>query len=164
MVKVYIGIGSNLNDPKRQVEAAIASLSKIPNSDMGCISSLYHTTPLGVKDQPGFINAVAQMDTILEPHLLLSHLQKIEREQGRMRDGTHWGPRIIDLDILLYGNECVSTDDLKIPHPELTNREFVLYPLAEIAPDLALPDGIEIAALRASCPPRGIERIPQNAQ
>lgn len=164
MVKVYIGIGSNLHEPIRQVEVAIASLNKIPNSCVSCLSSIYRSAPLGVKDQPDFINAVAQIETGLGPHALLSHLQRIEREQGRVRDGTHWGPRIIDLDILLYGDECVSADDLLIPHPELRRREFVLYPLAEIAPDLALPDGVRVSALKEGCPPNGIQRIPQGPQ
>lgn len=164
MVKAYIGVGSNLNDPQRQVEVAIASLNKIPQSHVSCASSFYRSTPLGVKDQPEFINAVAEVETSLAPHALLAHLQRIEKEQGRVRDGTHWGPRIIDLDILLYGEQHVSTDDLRIPHPEMMKREFVIYPLAEIVPSLILPDGAPVAACQVACPSRGIQRIPQDAQ
>ncbi|WP_423063483.1 2-amino-4-hydroxy-6-hydroxymethyldihydropteridine diphosphokinase [Candidiatus Paracoxiella cheracis] len=156
MVNAYIGIGSNLSEPLQQVRAAIASLKKIPDSHVSRVSSFYRSKPLGQPDQPDFINAVASVNTALDPHELLDYLQAIEQQQGRLRDGVRWGPRTIDLDMLLFGDIALRTDDLQIPHPGLVEREFVLYPLAEIAPDLVLPDGTTVRTLRARCSSRGI--------
>lgn len=164
MVRTYIGIGSNLNEPDQQVKAAIISLNQIFDSDVSYSSSLYRSKPLGVNNQPDFFNAVVAMDTALNPHQLLACLQKIEHDQGRVRDGTHWEPRIIDLDLLLYGGEIISTDDLVVPHPGIAQREFVIYPLVEIAPHLVLPNGVPIHMLKAGCSPRGIIRVLQDGQ
>lgn len=156
MINAYIGIGSNLSEPLQQIRTAIASLEKIPDSHVSCVSSFYRSKPLGKRDQPDFINAVAAVNTTLDPYELLDYLQAIEQQQGRLRDGIRWGPRTIDLDMLLFGDMALVTDSLQIPHPGLVEREFVLYPLAEIAPDLVLPDGVSIRTLRARCPSRGI--------
>lgn len=164
MVNAYIGVGSNLNEPKQQVAAAVLALNEIPRSSVTRTSSLYCSKPLGVQNQPDFINAVVAFNTLLDPHELLGHLQDIECAQGRVRDGTPWGPRTIDLDVLLYGNEMLATATLVVPHPGLVEREFVIYPLAEIAPDLVLPDGVAISALQAACPARAMVRVPQDEQ
>ena len=164
MVEAYIGIGSNLNKPQQQVKTAIQALNTMPVSSVSCASSLYCSKPLGVPGQPDYINAVVALSTSLGPYQLLASLQGIETAQGRVRDGTHWGARVIDLDVLLYGNETLATEKLVIPHPWLAAREFVIYPLAEIAPDLVLPNGVALSALQKQCPLRGMARIPQDEQ
>ena len=148
MIRVYIGLGSNLNNPTQQLQAALQALKKLPKSHLGQISQFYESPPMGPQNQPDFINAVAALDTILAPLELLKALQKIEAQQGRKRDPLrHWGPRNLDLDILLYGNERLNTEELIIPHPGLTERKFVFIPLLEIAPDLCLPKGERLADL-----------------
>jgi len=136
----YIALGSNLDQPIEQLKAAILSLQKIPDTHFICASHFYQTTPVGFINQPDFINAVACLKTTLPPETLLSALQTIENNQGRMRKQIN-GPRTLDLDILLYGNQIMSDSDLTIPHPRLPERAFVLIPLLEIAPELILPDG-----------------------
>lgn len=150
MVRVFIGIGSNLQDPLRQAQLAAARLRELPETVFGQASSYYQTPPLGPVDQPDFINQVVSLETALSPEQLLDCLQAIEHEQGRIRL-KHWGPRIIDLDILLYGNKIMRTDRLTIPHAGLKERAFFIYPLAEIAPDLMLPSGEKILDLKAAC-------------
>jgi len=141
MTLSFIGLGSNLEQPAQQIHTAFTELAKIPNTKLEKTSRLYRSTPLGPQKQPDFINAVAQISTELSPKQLLKCLQQIENSFGRKRHKI-WGmPRIIDLDILIYGNETISTTDLTIPHPGLHQRDFVLYPLSEIAPDLILPNG-----------------------
>lgn len=138
-VRVYIGLGSNLNNPAQQINRALEALSKLPKSQLQKTSRFYSNPPMGPQDQPDFINAVAALDTELEPLELLECLQKIEQQQGRERNMVQrWGPRTLDLDILLYGNIGLKTENLTIPHPGLNYRDFVLIPLREIAPDLKL--------------------------
>lgn len=157
-VDVYIGLGSNLECPERQVASAIRTLSALPNSKLLASSRLYRTAPVGLTDQPDYINAVVRLETRLEPRALLDALQAIERAHGRRRDGTRWGPRTLDLDILLYGDERLDTPGLTIPHPELANRAFVLVPLSEIAPaDLQVPGLGDLAALAARRGRDGVE-------
>lgn len=139
MTIAYISLGSNLDDPVSQVQTALASISEIEGVDLIKVSSLYHTKPMGTS-QPDYINAVAKIDTTLKPLALLHALQTIENQQGRVRSEERWGPRTIDLDIQLYGNEAMDTDELTIPHYGLKERDFVLMPLFEIEPDLVLPD------------------------
>ena len=148
-----------MNHPLLQAQAAIAALSTVQEIRLVNTSSYYQTKPWGIVDQPDFINAVAAIDTALSPGQLLKQLQAIEQAQGRKRL-ERWGPRTIDLDILLYGDRVVSTDDLTIPHPRLTEREFVLYPLAELAPDLKLPTGEAVVVLASQCPRRGLAQLP----
>lgn len=138
-IRAYIGLGSNLADPVKQVRSALGDLSAIPGTRCVMHSSLYLSAPLGPANQPDYINAVAAVDTTLPAHDLLSALQDIEKRHGRTRTGEKWGPRILDLDLLLYGMERFHDDDLIIPHPGLCERNFVLYPLYEIAPRLTLP-------------------------
>ncbi len=137
-VLAAIGLGSNLNDPAGQVRAALSALAALPESELVAASSLYRNPPMGPQDQPDYVNAVALLRTALEPLPLLAELQAIERRQGK-RFLRHWGPRTIDLDLLLYGDRRIREPRLTVPHPGLHERAFVLYPLAEIAPDLMVP-------------------------
>jgi 2-amino-4-hydroxy-6-hydroxymethyldihydropteridine diphosphokinase len=142
----YIGIGSNLQNPSAQVSKAIESLGKQPDCHIKTVSKHYLNKAFGPVAQPDCINAVIQIETSLSPERLLTMLQNIELLQGRVRE-MRWGPRVIDLDLLLYGNIQLESDKLTIPHPGLTERYFVLVPLFEIAPDLVLPDGRPLATL-----------------
>lgn len=135
----YVGLGSNLEDPKSQVERAFIALAELPDTRFVLKSSLYRSAPMGPQDQPDFINAAAGLLTRLSPEDLLAELQRIEREQGRQRTGQRWGPRTLDLDLLGFGPETRATAELTLPHPRITERNFVLLPLAEIAPELSLP-------------------------
>ena len=159
MERVYIGLGSNLAEPQSQLRAALQTLQTLPDSRfIGC-SSLYASDPLGPDDQPRYVNAVAALDTRLEPHALLDQLQRIELEQGRQRKAERWGPRTLDLDILLFGERVLHDERLTVPHYHMHARAFVLYPLAELAPGLQLPDGRALTDLLADCPFTGLERI-----
>ncbi|QUJ67054.1 2-amino-4-hydroxy-6-hydroxymethyldihydropteridine diphosphokinase [Photobacterium sp. GJ3] len=147
MTRVFIAIGSNLNDPVSQARQAMAALQASPDVRVIAESSLYSSTPMGPQDQPDYINAVVAIDTELAPLALLDLTQNIEQEHGRVRKAERWGPRTLDLDILLYGDLQHHCDRLTIPHYGMKVREFVLYPLAEIAPELVLPDGIALTTL-----------------
>lgn len=138
MANVYIGLGSNLEDPLAQLQIAVHSLEALPETTLVGCSQFYGSKPLGPDDQPDFVNAVCQIETQLPPQRLLSALQQIEVEQGRIKK-RHWGERLIDLDILLYADQCIKTADLTVPHSEIALRDFVLIPLAEIAPGLVIP-------------------------
>ena len=135
----YIGLGSNLGNPEAQLTSALAALNGIPDTTLVRYSSFYRSKPLGPSDQPDFINAVALLDSRLTAVALLARLQSIENRQGRVRDGKKWGPRTIDLDMLLYGNEIIDEPALIVPHPEIRHRNFVLIPLLELAPDIKIP-------------------------
>ncbi|MDV7104447.1 2-amino-4-hydroxy-6-hydroxymethyldihydropteridine diphosphokinase [Vibrio sp. TH_r3] len=141
MKTVYIAIGSNLNDPVTQTKNAIKALKSLPKSQFLTASSLYSSIPMGPQQQPDYINAVVAIRTELPPITLLDATQAIELEHGRVRKKERWGPRTLDLDILLYGSEIINSERLVIPHYGIKKREFVLYPLAEIAPNLIFPDG-----------------------
>lgn len=135
----YIGLGSNLSQPIKQVKAAINELKKIAHSNVTKISSLYLSKPMGPQDQDDYINAIVALETTLSPIELLDALQNIENNAGRVRKENRWGARILDLDIILFGNEIINTERLVIPHYGMKKREFVLLPLAEISPDLIFP-------------------------
>ncbi len=164
-VSSFIGLGSNLNEPVAQLQRACQLLTKLPDSRLRACSSLYRSHPMTLPDspeqqqQPDYINAVVELETALAPLSLLDALQTIELKQGRDRRGGRWCARTLDLDILLYGNIILDTPRLKLPHPGLAVREFVLYPLGEIAPDLVLPTGIAIDELTRQCPRRGMQRL-----
>lgn len=147
MTLVYIGLGSNLSDPKQQIINALAQLENIEKTQLISVSSLYFSRPMGPQDQPDYMNAVAALNTALSPLELLDILQTIENNAGRVRKGNRWGARVLDLDILLFGQEIINNERLIIPHYGITFREFVLIPLAEIAPDLQLPNGKSISLL-----------------
>ena len=132
---VYIGLGSNLDDPVQQLNRAIAGLGRIPATQVCSVSSYYQSRPVGPQEQPDYINAVVYVQTGLSAEDLLEHLQQIENRQGRVRS-MRWGPRTLDLDMLLYGEHVINSPNLQVPHPEMYQRGFVLKPLAEIAPQL----------------------------
>lgn len=159
MRRVYIGLGSNLAEPVQQLGAALAALDRLPDCRLAAVSSLYASDPLGPPDQPRYVNAVAALDCALAPLQLLDALQGIEREQGRVRKAERWGPRTLDLDILLFGDLQLDEERLSVPHYHMHARAFVLYPLAEIAPDLRLPDGRPLQVLLDACPFLGLERL-----
>jgi len=139
--RVYLGLGSNLGDRLTYLRQAVAALEAEPGIEVRRRSSVYETAPVGYAEQPDFLNAVVEIATSLSPRALLQVTQRIEQNLGRKRGGSRWGPRCIDLDLLLYEGVTVQEADLTLPHPRLTERAFVLVPLAEIAPDLPLPDG-----------------------
>lgn len=147
MEVAYIGLGSNLADPERQVELGLRALARLPQSRLLRRSRAYRSAPWGRIDQPEFVNAVAAIETGLAPRGLLDALLSIERQAGRERDTTRWGPRVLDLDVLLYGDRAFDEPGLHVPHPHLHERAFVLMPLAEVAPDLLVPGRGAVAAL-----------------
>ncbi|UZE95876.1 2-amino-4-hydroxy-6-hydroxymethyldihydropteridine diphosphokinase [Alkalimarinus alittae] len=148
---VYIGLGSNLDEPTKQLKVALSTLAKLPATELISHSSFYSSKPVGPQDQPDFVNAVAQLKTTLSPEALLQQLQTIERNQGRIKK-RHWGERTIDLDILMFGNQTINTPELTVPHKEISNRDFVLKPMLELEPTLALPNGTSLLSLLQSCP------------
>lgn len=156
---VYIGIGSNLDDPLAQVKKAIKQLGSLRQSELINRSSLYASKPMGPEDQPDYINVVVSIKTQLSPIALLDELQQIEAEHGRVRTGQHWGPRTLDLDILLYGEKTINSDRLFVPHPGLHERAFVLYPLQEINPELMIPGKGCLATLIEHCPLDDLKKI-----
>lgn len=164
MERVYIGLGSNLATPLEQLRSALAALAALPQTQLVAQSSFYASDPLGPADQPRYVNAVAALDSTLSPLELLDALQAIELEQGRTRKAERWGPRTLDLDILLYGERQLDEPRLSVPHYHMHARAFVLYPLAEIAPDLQLPDGRALTELLDACPFVGLERLNETAR
>lgn len=156
----YVALGSNLAQPAMQVTTALDELARLPASTLTARSSLYRTPPLGPPGQPDYINAVACLSTGLAPQRLLDELQALEQAHGRVREGERWGPRTLDLDLLLYGGERIDTPRLQVPHPQMSERAFVLIPLAEIAPgELQIPGCGTLAALLRNLSEEGIERI-----
>lgn len=152
----YIGLGSNLADPVTQLQAALAALDQIPGTRCVRHSSLYRSAPLGSKNQrrkgqPDYINAVAMLDTRLTALELLRELQAIEHRQGRVRGAERWGPRTLDLDLLMYGDVRSESEALALPHPRMHERSFVLYPLHEIAPELEVPGQGSVFSLAERC-------------
>jgi 2-amino-4-hydroxy-6-hydroxymethyldihydropteridine pyrophosphokinase len=160
MIRAYVGLGSNLENPQAQIRRALAALKRLPRTRCVAVSSLYRSAPMGPPGQPDYINAVAALDTALKAEEMLDHLQAIEHYQGRIRGPQRWGPRIIDLDLLLYGDEQIATERLTVPHPGLHERSFVLYPLKEVDPGLGIPGRGCLDALLNKCPPDGLERLP----
>ena len=155
----YIGLGSNLCNPLHQITTARAAIEQLPAVDEIAFSSLYRSPPMGPADQPSYINAVMGVRTGLTAAALLAKLQQIEAAQGRMRTGERWGPRTLDLDLLLFDEEQIATPDLTVPHVGIAERAFVLYPLAEIAPDLVIPGQGKLSDLVERCPLNGLQRV-----
>ncbi len=158
-VIAYIGIGSNLDGPVQQVEDAIEELGHLPLSRCELVSSLYANPPMGSQDQPDYVNAVVELHTRLQPHDLLAELQSIENRHDRKRGDVQWGPRTLDLDILLYGKQELNTADLRIPHPGAHERAFVLYPLLELRDGLSIPGKGEIKELVKQVPKGRMQRV-----
>ena len=155
----YIGLGSNLDDPVAQIQRAFDLLRDLPRTRLTGRSSLYESAPFGPVEQPNFINAVASIATELNPADLLAQLQNIQRNQGRTAGGVRWGPRILDLDLLLYGDAVIETTDLTVPHPGIAMRNFVLLPLRELSPDLMIPNLGRVSGLKVSESEPKISRI-----
>ena len=152
MTPAYIALGSNLQDPLSQLQRAVIALRALPDAQFQRISSIYRSAAVGPGTQPDYLNAVALLTTTLPPIALLEALQQIEQAQGRTRS-ERWGPRTLDLDILLYGDQRIDSARLTVPHPALGQRNFVLYPLAEICQsNLVLPDGTDLDTLVRTCP------------
>jgi 2-amino-4-hydroxy-6-hydroxymethyldihydropteridine diphosphokinase len=151
VAKAFVGIGSNLGEPERQIAEALDLLRAEDGIDVVAVSSLRETEPVGYRDQPNFLNAAAALETELSPRELLGRLLGIERRLGRERGtGPRFGPRTIDLDLLLYGDETVDEPGLTVPHPRLAERRFALEPLAELDPLLEIPGHGSVQALLAS--------------
>lgn len=157
MAKVYVGLGSNLSDPQSQIHLAVDALKNSKLCNLTNLSSLYFSRPMGPQDQPDYMNAVAEITTHLSPLNLLDELQAIENLAGRVRKDNRWGARILDLDILLFDNEVINNERLTVPHYGLELREFVLLPLAEISPELVLPNGNNILALSHNIETNGLK-------
>ncbi|MEP0354252.1 2-amino-4-hydroxy-6-hydroxymethyldihydropteridine diphosphokinase [Paraglaciecola sp.] len=159
MIQVFIGLGSNLAKPLQQLKVAVDALGSLPDSRLLKVSSFYSSQPMGPQDQPDYVNSVALIETQLLPDVLLDHTQAIENEQGRQRKGERWGPRTLDLDILLYGSQTINTERLIVPHYGMQQREFVLYPMFEIAPNLILPNDKTLDDLISITPKNGLHKI-----
>tara|TARA_R110002126_G_scaffold119373_5_gene260228 strand:- start:7580 stop:8122 length:543 start_codon:yes stop_codon:yes gene_type:complete len=157
--EAYLGLGANLANPVMQLQNAVTALCQLPQSSVLAVSALYGSKPMGPQDQPDYVNAVAKITTSLSASALLDALQQIEQQQGRQRKAERWGARSLDLDILLYGNQTIVSERLTVPHYGLTEREFVLYPLAEIAPQLQLPCGTPLQTLLSRVPLNGLEKL-----
>lgn len=158
-VRCYIGLGSNQAEPAEQIRRACAALAALPHTRLSACSRLYSSAPMGPQDQAAYINAVALLTTDLPALALLDELQRIELEQGRQRKAERWGPRTLDLDILLYGDQQIRVERLEVPHYHMHARAFVLYPLAELEPDLILPDGSALQTWLANCPAEGLQPL-----
>jgi len=158
MTLAYVGLGANLGEPRRQLQAAIEELTGLPDTQLVLVSGLYRSKPLGDVDQPEFLNAVAQLDTGLSPEALLDRLQEIENRHGRERPFPG-APRTLDLDLLLYGSQSIDSARLTVPHPRMHERAFVLEPLIGIAPDIAVPGRGAARELLAACQGQNVARI-----
>jgi 2-amino-4-hydroxy-6-hydroxymethyldihydropteridine diphosphokinase len=150
MATAWIGLGSNLGERELYLQRALAALRDERDIDVVAVSSVRETEPVGLRDQPCFLNAVARVETELSPAALLERLLEVERALGRTRTGPRFGPRTIDLDLLLYGTEVVADEGLRVPHPRLHERRFVLEPLAELDPTLVVPGRGPVVALLAT--------------
>lgn len=159
MTRCFVGLGSNQSDPVSQLREACSAFGRLPGTRLLAHSSLYRSAPMGPQDQPLYINAVVMLESALAPLALLDGLQAIEQAQGRVRNGERWGPRTLDLDILLFGDRSIDEERLRVPHYHMHKRAFVLYPLAELAPDLRMPDGTSLQELLSDCPYEDIERL-----
>jgi len=148
----FIGLGSNLDDPPRQLDAALAGLAALPASVLVVVSPRYRSRPVGFQDQPDFINAAAALLTRLDAEALLRELRALEVQLGKRPPPVRFGPRRIDLDLLAFGTQALRSPTLELPHPRLHERAFVLYPLSDIAPELWIPGRGRVAALRAAVP------------
>lgn len=158
-IPAYVALGSNLDDPRAQVERAFDELGLLDESRLVARSSLYRSRPLGPVEQPDFVNAVAGILTRLEPAVLLAELKSLEQRLGREKPVVRWGPRRIDLDLLVHGSARIEEPGLTVPHPGIAERDFVLAPLAEIAPDLDVPGLGKVSSLQARFAASELERI-----
>ncbi|HEY2417521.1 MAG TPA: 2-amino-4-hydroxy-6-hydroxymethyldihydropteridine diphosphokinase [Steroidobacteraceae bacterium] len=160
----YVGLGSNLDEPATQVRRALKALAELPQTRLVRCSSLYRSTPMGPVTQPDFINAAAGLLTQWQASQFFGALRTLERELGRTAPHERWGPRRIDLDLLLFAQVRQEGPELQLPHPGIVNRNFVLYPLAEVAPELPVPGCGRVAELAARVSPNGIWRLDGDTQ
>ena len=158
-IRAYIGIGSNLNDPVARILEAVEEMEMIPDTLLVKRSSLYRGSPMGPADQPDYVNAVVSLDTLLSPVDLHQAMIDIEDMLGRDRTADKWGPRIIDLDLLLYGTNSINTDTLTVPHPGMHERDFVIVPLEEIAGNLKIPGRGQIYSLINKCENHSLKKL-----
>lgn len=158
MTRVYLALGSNLANPLHQVQAALDAMAAIPQTTPVATSSFYRTPPYGPPDQPDYLNAAVALETTLTPEALLDQTQRIELEQGRVRKDHRWGPRTLDLDIMLFGDLTLNTPRLIVPHYDIANRAFMLVPLLDIAPAITFPDGTPAAEMLARLDASAIQR------
>ena len=155
----YVGMGSNLDNPRRQLEHALEALASLSGCVLCGVSGFWRSEPMGPPDQPDYVNAVAGLVSTVGPEALLDRLLGIEHARGRRRDGPRWGPRVLDLDLLSYGSEVRASPTLTLPHPGVGVRPFVLVPLAELAPGLRLPGLGRIGDLASRCDRKGLVRL-----
>ena len=158
-MRAYVALGSNLGDSRQHLLDAIEALAALPHTAVTARSRIYRTPPWGVTDQPDFLNAVVALETALPPHDLLDALLIIERAAGRQRNGERWGPRTLDLDLLHVADRTVDDERLTLPHPHIANRAFVLLPLHDVAPDLAIPGQGRVTDLLRSVDTQGCEPL-----
>lgn len=158
MSTAYVGLGSNLDDPLQQLRQAMVELGELAEQGIEC-SSFYRSGPIGLADQPDFLNAACRFETGLAPEELLARLLQIEAKHGRRRGGVRDGPRTLDLDLLLYDDQVLNSARLSLPHPRLHERAFVLYPLFELNPELSVPGRGPVVALMRACRDQRIERL-----
>jgi len=158
VTRAFIGLGSNLAEPQRQLRSALEAIAALPQTQLLRCSSFYRSAPVGPAGQPDYINAVAELETGLSPLQLLDQLQAVEAAHGRERS-IRWGARTLDLDILLLDSQQLDEARLQVPHPRMTERNFVLVPLAELEPGLQLPSGESIQALLRQCPENRLEKV-----
>ena len=158
-IPAYVALGSNLSEPARQIEAAFSELAKLADTQLVARSSLWKNPPLGPQEQPDFVNAAAGLLTTRAPQDFLAALQDIERRMGRTEPALHWGPRVIDLDLLVFGDRRSDEPGLSLPHPGLPQRNFVLYPLAEFAAELWVPGHGRVRTLQRQATGDGLERL-----
>ncbi len=158
MIDAYIALGSNLGDSRSLLSSALAAMDQLPATRLVDRSPTYRSRAVGPGTQRDYLNLVARLETGLTASELLAQLQSIEANHGRERS-EHWGPRTLDLDILLYGNATISTDELTVPHPRMAERNFVLYPLSDLAADLVLPCGTPLQRWRGTCSNAGLEAL-----
>jgi 2-amino-4-hydroxy-6-hydroxymethyldihydropteridine diphosphokinase len=162
-VVAHIGLGSNLDDPPVQILRALDALIHLPATRLLAASSLYGNPPMGPQDQPDYVNAAAALETRLSAQALLAELHAVERAHGRVRNGEHWGPRTLDLDLITYGLAVIDEPGLVVPHPGASVRAFVLLPLAEITPDLLIPGHGPVRELLDGIDTSGLVRLAHGA-
>jgi 2-amino-4-hydroxy-6-hydroxymethyldihydropteridine diphosphokinase len=162
-MQAWLGLGANLQQPVLKLKEAVQRLGQTVGIDVSQVSSFYLTPPWGDAQQEDFVNAVVQIDTCLDSHSLLHTLQSIENTMGRQRSGKRWGPRLIDIDLLLFGSETISSAELAVPHPHMHTRAFVLVPLAELDEGLEIPGHGTVGSLLSRLDCSEISLLEENA-
>lgn len=158
-VDVYLGLGANQGDPQGQLRQAVSEIEKIAGTRAHRCSAFYGSKPMGPQDQPDYVNAVLFLQCSLSPHELLDATQAIELALGRVRKKERWGPRTLDIDVILFGSQTINDERLTVPHYGMKEREFVLYPLYELTPELVLPDGCALKTLKEAVPHRDLQQL-----